>query len=96
MSSRLDDVSRRSLTRIGLRLGGVMLLAIAAMSSGTRPLELTLNLLTGFGAAGSLVCLTFALALREPAGRGGINHWDEALLYAAVSRLAHLVQLAHG
>jgi hypothetical protein len=59
---------------------------------GSRPLATALGLLATFGAAASIFSAFVAVTLREPFARGGLNHWDEALTYVALSRIVHLVQ----
>lgn len=93
---RIDPVSRRTLTRAAFRLGGIMLLIMWPYVSGSRPLATALDLLSTFGAAAGIFCAFVALSLGEKVGQGGLNHWDEALIYVALTRLVHFAQTYQG
>lgn len=86
----LDPASRRTLVRVGYRLGTVSFLVLWPYLFGSRLLATALDLLSAFGALAGLFCMVVALLLREKPGRGALGHWDEALVYFAVNQLAQL------
>lgn len=54
-----------------------------------QPLQETLAILALTFAFGGLLCMVFAMLRREPFAKGSLNGWDEALVFVAISRLAH-------
>lgn len=86
----LDAGSRQTLLRAGMRSFGIAAVIFWPWLAGLRPLETALDTMMVFGAAASLFCGMVAILLRERFGRGSLNHWDEALFYTAIARLAHL------
>ncbi len=54
-----------------------------------QPLQETLALFALTFAFVGLLCMVFAMLRREPFAKGSLNGWDEALVFVAISRLAH-------
>jgi hypothetical protein len=80
--------SRRALVRFGIRT--IILVAFAA-----------LNNTVGFGqsfaalsAMSAILCAVLAMVRREAAFPGALNHWDEALAYAALYFLSVATNLS--
>ena len=85
----LDPTSKR---RAGLFLWRIAVLAGFVMSpyfAHKQPLQESLRLLALTFAFGGLLSVLFATVRREPFAKGSINGWDEALVFVALSRLAH-------
>lgn len=90
---KVDTTTRHTLARVAFRVGGATIFILWPYLAGTRPLATVLALLSTFVAVASIFCGLVALLLmllKEPIGRGGPNHWDEALIYVALTRLVHL------
>ncbi|MBV9749551.1 MAG: hypothetical protein JO157_12145 [Acetobacteraceae bacterium] len=61
--------------------------------AGAGSLHALANTLAALCVIAGVVSVSWAVLGRETLGRGSLNRWDEALAFAALSRLAHL---AHG
>ena len=86
----IDPQSRRTLARTAFRLFGGSLFILWPWLTGARPLATALEWLAAFTGAASIFCALVAMLLGQSFARGALNHWDEALAYTAVSRVAHL------
>jgi hypothetical protein len=87
---RLDPVSQQSVRWFALKL-------TVALSGAAVTAELAPNPAVRFFAVSQFLCFwasllaaIFALLKRQHPQAHALNHWDEALLFAALALLAHL------
>ncbi len=87
----LDDTSRATLRGFGVRLLAMLALTLAPPAVGMVPLATAWPALSLLCALACILQLGLALRSGQAVGEGPLNHWDEALAIAAVSRLIHLL-----
>ncbi len=92
---RLDDRSRQALTACIIRAAMLIACVVAAWIMGLLPsAQVCSSFSTVFTLAATMDVLT-ATWRREPAGRGSLNNWDEALTFNGVAMFAQLLQRLH-
>lgn len=92
---RLDDQSRQAVGRFLGRLGSLSAVAAFWMCMVPAMAPWRAGTLAMAYALGAMFAVTAAATRGEGLARGSLNGWDEALAFAALSRLAHLAQGLH-
>ena len=87
---RFDPASQWTIKRCFFKLGVIAVFAIGIIQ---RPVA---NSVFVLAYANFMFCLVFAILLRERWANGALNHWDEAVTYAALGALAHQMMRVAG
>ena len=89
---QLDQSSRRAVQRWSVLACGLLLVVLLPWIGGRSSLDQVSAGLSTIFTMASIVTMLLAIRAGEPAGKGSLNRWDEAIAFNALALLAHILR----